>query len=1166
MFLFFVKLIVSIALTVAATLIQQSMMKRQQAPQRREPGVRGEIQTGGDNPLAFIVGKYATAGQFEYANTWGTANKTPNAYFVKVVSVSDIPVRGLSGFYVNGARATLGGTPHADGRGYPVLEYRTGSKDHLWVKFYDGTQTEADPYLLAKFGSDPERPWLSDMIGRGVAYFIATALVNRELFPQFPEFLAEIDGIDLEDPREGKDEQENPVLAIRRILLGISYDGTWIYGPQGITENHLIGFAAQADKCDALIDVSGGGSEKRFRCGIEVRADEEPHAVIGELLEACSGRIAETGGRYRILAGEPGEPVLSFTDEDIVISEGQSYEPFPGLEATFNAVTATYPEPQEAWGMKEAPPRYSGPLEAQDDGRRLPFAAEFRAVPYAGQVQRLMRAQVEEARRFRRHSFTAPPAWWELEPLDVVAWTSARNGYENKRFLITVLEDLPNANQLPGLHEIDPADYSWQTAFELPFNAVPVAIQRPPAQPMAGWQVEPYVFVDAESNARRPGILVRFEGELDDVRAVRVQVRLKETQAVVFDGESPYDITVAEPSVVLQGTFLRSTQYQARGIFLPYSGRETAWSDWFDVTTPDVGITEGELDSKIRAFLQQLDVMREAALGPALDELRQIVDGLAQNVSGLIALKDLEIQNSIVNYIGRANANITEVRTVADGLADLFLSVFAGNDVRSGNGLLRFTAVEAPEGVGASFKVEVRASTEQDYAFAGLYIDAAVTALGGQSRIRLVADSVTIENASTGQVFNALLMALQNEPVEVPIVGNELRVDLSNRQIAHYTLVNDDAEIKLPNGIRPGLFWDHTLEMDNVGGHAITFDENLILPPYPTVSDVAGDITVLTGRGVRTSDGVRAIIGTAGFGQTVPPEPNLYTWIEEQGSLASLNFALDAASASSYDNGVSGNWRDLSPSGNEFAPSAAMTFAGTVGSLDHTAYFTSSGGGRFAQTVGSNFAATWGQDNAKFTIGGVFRMPSSLGTNDNDSVPLFGTLQLDNGGGSDRRLRGLIFTVAPYKFRNQDSVYYSPPWGYVNGRWLTIIVGNNGISAFGVEGGMALRCYVDFPSGRMGLWNFIAVALDESAGSNGVTIQVNSTRWKFTSTYSSPYSGVGMGPSIGRVHNRENFAERGARNGTRYALEFGASRRWTDDELDTLYAKIKAARPGYNLP
>src|SRR5690606_37370783 len=159
---------------------------------------------------------------------------TPNAYCSKVISVSDLPIRVFSGFFVNGERVTLAATQTGD-LGFAVLEYRVGGKDHLWIKTYTGNQTVADPLMRAKFGSNADRPYTADMIGRGVAYFVATALVNRELFTGIPEYMAEVNGIPLDDPR-GDNRHDNPMVGIYTLMKGIKYDGKWVYGPQNITD------------------------------------------------------------------------------------------------------------------------------------------------------------------------------------------------------------------------------------------------------------------------------------------------------------------------------------------------------------------------------------------------------------------------------------------------------------------------------------------------------------------------------------------------------------------------------------------------------------------------------------------------------------------------------------------------------------------------------------------------------------------------------------------------------------------------------------------------------------------------------------------------------------------------------------------------------------------
>src|SRR5690606_15999354 len=103
--------------------------------------------------------------------------------------------------------------------------------------------------------------------------------------------------------------------------------------------------------------------------------------------------------------------------------------------------------------------------------------------------------------------------------------------------------------------------------------------------PMTGWQAIPATFFDADANARRPSIEVSYASALEDVGWVRVQVRLDADEAVVFDGEVPYsDPYAAKLNAVLIG----DTDYEVRGKYIPYSTRQTEWSEWIDVTTPDV--------------------------------------------------------------------------------------------------------------------------------------------------------------------------------------------------------------------------------------------------------------------------------------------------------------------------------------------------------------------------------------------------------------------------------------------------------------------------------------------------------------------------------------------------------------------------------------------------
>jgi hypothetical protein len=738
---FIIQLIVGLVLSLASTLIKSMF---QQDQKQKVPGVRGEIQTGGDVPLSFIMGFYATGGHLKYAGTWGNSGETPNAYFSKVVSVSDLPIRSFAGFFVNGERVTLAATQTGD-LGFAVLEYRVSGKDHLWIKPYNGNQTVADPLMRAKFGSNADRPYTADMIGRGVAYFVATALVNRELFTTFPDFLAEVNGIPLDDPR-GDDRHDNPIVGVYTLMKGIKYDGKWVYGPQNITDANFVyaNLEAQMDKCDA---IRPGTTERRFRFGYEVSVDAEPHAVVGEFLKACEGRIAEVGGIYRFLVGEPDSPVVSITDEDIVITQGQSYEPFVGFESLFNGIGATYPEPMEGWQSKEAPPRYRSDLEALDDGRRLPFNTEYKAVPFPLQVQELMRAAIEEVRRFRKTTKTMPPEWWEFEPLDSYIWTSARKGFVNKQFLITAMDDLPNGNQFVGDQEIDPADYDWQSEYELPWDVAPLVIARPAPQQITGFAVEPYIGVDGAHKPRRPGFRVFGYGAgLADVDGVWVQARLAGTEGLIIDGLAPYDTDEPDPSAAWAGDpLLRDTDYEVRGKLVPFSGRETSWSSWLIVTTPDVKLGAEDID----ITLDQIAAELTEDLKWISTNIRDVRDRL-DHVGTLLSEQDAAnftdrqmLRRELRKTTGELEASFDEVIEVALGpggaIAQSLSALYAANGGDSAKVLVRMAAEATPVGVSARWGMQL--STDGETFGAATFL---VQVRDGDSEIVLDADRTVI--------------------------------------------------------------------------------------------------------------------------------------------------------------------------------------------------------------------------------------------------------------------------------------------------------------------------------------------------------------------------------------------------------------------------------------
>ena len=231
---FFTTFVGRLLLSIGLSALQAAL-----APKPKEPGIKTKVtQTGGTNPQGFPLLKYAVGGTHACPPmTHGTIGKTPNAYLTYVILLSDVPGCSLSRVIINNEYVTLGGTPHAS-YGLPVTGALAG---YAWVKFYDGSQTVADPMLLSKYGSYPERPWTSDMIGRGTAYAIVTFRYNRTKFPSLPRVRFEMNGIPLYDPRKdttvggsGAHRWNNPATweATVNPMVAVSYTHLDVYKRQ----------------------------------------------------------------------------------------------------------------------------------------------------------------------------------------------------------------------------------------------------------------------------------------------------------------------------------------------------------------------------------------------------------------------------------------------------------------------------------------------------------------------------------------------------------------------------------------------------------------------------------------------------------------------------------------------------------------------------------------------------------------------------------------------------------------------------------------------------------------------------------------------------------------------------------------------------------------------
>jgi hypothetical protein len=645
-------------------------------------GVQGTLQAAGDVPRSFPLGQCVTAGSLTWFNQWGTIQpggqpSTPNAYLTQVIALADLPGSTLAGVIVNGELVTLGFNDTDPPYGQRVVEYVKDGQPYLWVKYYDGTQTTADP-LCMNFAASAERPYPSTRVGTGVAYVVVTALVNGTLFTGVPALKFVLSGIPLYDPSKddtvggsgsqrfsdpstwGGDGDDLTAVQKYNILRGIYYEDTWVYGLQNMTGARLpaANWIAQIAKCREPI-AGEDGDEPTYRTGMQVNVNAQPANVLTALMTGCQGKISEVGGFYKTFLGAPDSPTFAFTDDDIISTEPQTFRPFFALADSVNGIQGRYPDPSQGWNYATAPAYYRTDLEVKDGNRRLMASPTFDAVPYPSQVQRLQKSAIEEGQRARTHTIVLPPEYWIVEPGDVGEWTSVRNGYDAKQFRVDGGVDKANLDVGLSITEVDPTDFDWDHGTDFkPVVSGPTNIVRPAAQGVVDWFAEPTILYDADGIGRRPAIRLAWDGTVPGVVGVTYQVRLESDHSAVTAGRTDQ---LAEGAIIVAQSLIPNTDYQVRGQYLPSAPRDMLWSDWLDVTTPDIRMSLAEFDAAVRYQVTTL-----------IDDLSDKIDAAVQRIAAATANQDArnwldkkQIRSQLFATAGGATAAIEEVRTVA---------------------------------------------------------------------------------------------------------------------------------------------------------------------------------------------------------------------------------------------------------------------------------------------------------------------------------------------------------------------------------------------------------------------------------------------------------------------------------------------------------------------
>lgn len=477
---------IAVGLSLVSSSIQQRAAKKAQRKARMaaaaaNQGPRGtelQLSTDAAEPRTLILGERATAGSLVYFCISGPDNENLDL----VIALADHEIDGVSGIYVDGTLSSW--VPDAFGFG-EMTEYAAGGNQHMSCRIYKGTQGQvADPIVAAASSGQ----WTSAMRGQGIAYAHVRMIWNQDAYKGggTPSLLFLVRGAKLYDPRKDSTQPggsgahrwgdtstyeytNNLEICRYNYLRGINWvNGRPMFGP-GLPEESIDrdkAFAAMSI-CEQLVPRLSGTSESRYGCACVIQANEDFADVLAKFSTACAGSMPDLSGNYSMLPGVAQTPVISFTDEDLVVGSPLTGSRHRSLSEVVNETTGNWADPTALFQRTPLVARRSTADEEEDGGFRRPEEYDLEYVISQTQGQRVLEIFRRLARRQRTHTVTLRRRFAIIEAGDWIVWNSDVFGYVGQTFRVERVTLNEGWTVTLDLTEIDADVYDWDTGDEL---------------------------------------------------------------------------------------------------------------------------------------------------------------------------------------------------------------------------------------------------------------------------------------------------------------------------------------------------------------------------------------------------------------------------------------------------------------------------------------------------------------------------------------------------------------------------------------------------------------------------------------------------------------------------------------------------------------------------
>ena len=182
---------------------------------------------------------------------------------------------------------------------------------------------------------------------------------------------------------------DNPVLCILHFMCFSEFGFRYLYAAAIVPVVQFWIDAANA--CDDLMPLKAGGTEKRYRLGGWITAQQAKITTLLAMLQTCDGFISRRGQSYAIFVGKYEAPTVILTDDDIA---GFIIQTDVATEDKVNEARAKYSSVDNGYVSVDTDPVVDSSDQAERGGSPRIAELDLTWVQSTGQASRLLKREM----------------------------------------------------------------------------------------------------------------------------------------------------------------------------------------------------------------------------------------------------------------------------------------------------------------------------------------------------------------------------------------------------------------------------------------------------------------------------------------------------------------------------------------------------------------------------------------------------------------------------------------------------------------------------------------------------------------------------------------------------------------------------------------------------